>query len=137
MRGSFVRVLGAGALGIAVGCSDGGDADGGGECEQTPTCDSALVIALEDARTDFGLTVSDAVGMDIVVQCPIDEEGTEQFGDYSVICGAGRLTISTFLYFGDEVEVQLNAAEPKIWTPDYQKGIDYCGNTCTTGTIQL
>lgn len=120
---------------ILVGCSGPDEPQA---CDAgTPTCDSALVVALPDPRVDFTLQVTDELGMDLVVECPIADTATEQRGDYSVICGAGRLTISTFKYFGDTVDVKLEESAVQTFTPDYQKGADYCGNTCTTGTVQL
>ena len=67
-------------------------------------------------RTEFTLHVSDALGMDLDVDCPIPETGTEQRGDYSVICGSGRLTISTYKYFADTIEVQLEESEVRTFT---------------------
>jgi hypothetical protein len=130
MRGAF-----SAGLAIVVACSG---PDEPHPCDEgTPTCESALVVALPDPRTAFTIHVDDTEGMSLDVDCPIPDTGSEQLGDYSVICGAGRLTISTFRFFGDTIDVQLEESEVRSFTPDYQKGADYCGNTCTTGTVQL
>jgi hypothetical protein len=106
-----------------------------------PTCDSSLVVLLEegDLRTEFTLTLKDDVGLDIVVDCPLPEENADGvFDDYTVICGGGRLTISTFRYFSDVISVQLEESPPRDLPVEPQsKGGDFCGNTCTNGTVQL
>lgn len=108
------------------------------ECDAgTPTCDSSLVVLLPDPRTDFTITVSDDNGLDLVITCPDPDTGADVFGDYTVICGEGRVTIETFRSFSTNVVVRLEETFDRTFTPDYQKGGDYCGNVCTTGTIQL
>lgn len=129
MRGAWMLAVGL------IGCSG---PDEPHACDDgTPTCDSSMVVALADPRTEFTLRVKDERGLDIEVECPIPAGESEQLGDYSVICGSGRLTISTFLYFGDSIEVQLEEAAPRTFEPVWQKGADFCGNSCTTGTVQL
>jgi hypothetical protein len=129
MRGAWMLAVGI------VGCSG---PDEPHACDDgVPTCDSSLVISLPDPRTDFRIRVSDELGLDLDISCPIPEGGTEQFGDYSVICGSGRLAIDTFDRFGDVLEVQLEEGAVRTIEPTYQKGGDYCGNPCTTGTVQL
>ena len=124
-------VLGLGLVGCS-GPDEPHDCDAG-----TPTCESSLLVLLPDPRVDFRLHVADELGMDLVVDCPIPAGGSEDFEDYSVICGSGRLTISTFLYFADEVDVELEEGGSATYTVDHQKGSDYCANPCTSGTIQL
>jgi hypothetical protein len=103
-----------------------------------PDCESSLVVLLPDDRTDFLLTVTDDVGLDVRAECPeLETDTAADFGDYVVTCGGGRLTIETFRYFAEEVTVQLGAAPEIVFTPDYQRGGDACGNPCNTGTIQL
>lgn len=136
MTGALAKTwtLGWAGLALAAGCSGGEPhaCDGG-----TPTCDSALVILLPDPRTDFRLYVTDELGMDVTMDCPVTDPATEQQGDYDLVCGGGRLSIGTFRSFGDTVDVQLEEGQPKTYTPDYSRGGDYCGNPCTSGTIQL
>lgn len=119
---------------IGLSCS-------GGEphpCDDgTPTCDSSLLVLLPDPRTEFTLAVSDELGLDITVDCPLADATDNQLGDYTVYCGAGRLQIDTFRHFGDAVDVQLEEAQTRDFSPDYSKGGDFCGNACTSGTIQL
>lgn len=107
--------------------------------EGTPTCDSSLIVLLPDPRTEFTLTLKDDAGLDIVVDCPLPEENADGvFGDYTVICGGGRLTLQTFHYFSDVISVQLEEAEPRdLPSETYQRGGDFCGNACSTGTVQL
>lgn len=125
-------VAGVGCLLAACGGNEPHACDNG-----TPTCESSLVVLLPDSRTDFRLYVTDDLGLDIVMDCPADDPTTEQQGDYTLLCGAGRLTINTFLSFGESVDVQLEEGQPKTYTPTYSRGGDYCGNPCTNGTIQL
>jgi hypothetical protein len=105
-----------------------------------PTCDSSLVVLLEegDDRTQFTMTLKDDVGLDITVDCPLPEENADGvFDDYTVVCGGGRLTLSTFRYFGDTISVQLEESPPRDIPVQQSKGGDFCGNACTNGTAQL
>jgi hypothetical protein len=125
---------------VALACASGCSADPVHDCDAgTPTCQSTLVIKLPDQRVDFNLTVTDDVGLDLEVRCPLQAEAADSgaAGPYTLFCGAGRLQIDTWLYFGDQVEVQLEQAQPRDFEPRYSKGADYCGNACTQGTIQL
>jgi hypothetical protein len=105
-----------------------------------PTCDSSLLVLFEegDVRTEFTMTLEDDVGLDITVDCPLPAENADGvFGDYTVVCGGGRLTINTFLYFSDVISVQLEESPPRDLPVQQSKGGDFCGNACTNGTVQL
>lgn len=115
----------------ACGGDEPHDCDAG-----TPTCDSNLVVLLPDPRLDFTLQLTGADGLDLSIVCPAPDTGGD-FGDYTVVCGEGRVTIETFRSFPDTIEVRLEQTPPKTYTPDYQRGGDFCGNPCRSGTIQL
>ena len=120
---------------VWVGCSGSDEAH---ECEGgTATCESALIVNLPDPRTQFTLTLSDTQGMDIVVDCPAQDTGIDGDGTYTWVCGSGRATIETYKPFGETVTVQLGASPPRDFQPEYQRGGDFCGNVCTSGSIQL
>lgn len=117
-----------------LGCGD----DGTHACDAgTPTCDSSLVVAFPDGRTEFHLTVSDEYGMNVDIRCPTDQTAPVTFGDYEAQCGSGRLTITTFHTLGEVVTVKVEETAPEEFTVDYNKGIDFCGNECDIGTLQL
>lgn len=133
MRQMIERV----ALLVVLG---GASCDGGKSypCDDgTPTCDSSLLVLLPDPRTEFTLTLEDDAGMDFTVTCPLAEGDPGVFDDYTVVCGGGRLTITTFRYFSETISVQLEEAEPRNLPANQQRGADFCGNTCNTGTVQL
>lgn len=117
-----------------LGCA----ADGTHPCDAgTPTCDSSLVVQFTDQRTEFHLTVTDEYGMNIDVRCPTEQSGPVTFGDYQVVCGAGRITIETFRTIGENVTVKVEETAPDVYFVDYNKGVDFCGNECNIGTLQL
>lgn len=117
----------------AVGACSGDephDCDAG-----TPTCESTLTVALPDPRTQFRLRVSDELGMAVDMDCPAEEAGV--FEGYTAVCGGGRLTITSNLTLGSDVEVQIDEGLTEVYHPTYSKGGDFCGNECDQGTIQL
>jgi hypothetical protein len=126
------------ALAAGAGCSGGDDPH---DCDAgTPTCESTLLVLLPDPRIDFNVSVKDELGLDLQVRCPLQEGVPDTAGEdgaYSLFCAAGRLQIDSFRYFGDHLEVQLEQGEPRQFEPRYSMGADYCGNTCTQGSIQL
>lgn len=108
------------------------------ECDAgTPTCDSSLILNLPDDRTIFILEVTDNLGMDLTIECPDADTGLDTLDGYTWTCGTGRATIDAHVLFGDTVEVGVGATPPKPYTPDYQRGGDFCGNSCNIGTIDL
>ncbi|MEQ1504535.1 MAG: hypothetical protein ABMB14_20015 [Myxococcota bacterium] len=135
MRKALVTlVLSVGAVGSIPGCP----ADEPHECDNgTPTCESSLVVLFPDPRVDFTVHVSDPLGLDLSVDCPLAEGASDVVGDYTLACGAGRLTITTFRAFGETVDVAVEEVPARTFTPDYQFGGDFCGNACTTGSVQL
>ena len=119
---------------LALACSGNEPHD----CDKgTPTCESRLLVSLPDARTDFTLHVSDELGMQVDMSCPATDGLPAQFEAYTAECGAGQLTITTYLPFGDQVVVQLEEGLEETYTPTYQRGGDYCGNECDLGNIHL
>lgn len=102
----------------------------------TPTCESSMVIELPDPRTQFELTVTDELGLDLALTCPNSESIYEQDG-VTIVCGGGTVILYQLGPFGDAVTIQLEEAEEHTYTPDWQLGADYCGNACTLGTIAL
>jgi hypothetical protein len=114
--------------------------DGNGEphpCDAgTPTCESSLVVTIPTNSVDFTITIDDGQGLDATIECPTPDGG-HQITGYTITCGASQVTIETSSSFGDTVEVQLEQGVPETFTPDYQKGGDFCGNPCTIGTIDL
>lgn len=123
------------AVALCTAC--GGDREPR-ECDAgTPTCDSSLIISFPDDRTRFLLEVTDDLGMDLTIDCPDEDTGLATQGGYTWTCGAGRVTIDAHVLFGATVEVGIGATPPKAYTPDYQRGGDFCGNSCNIGTIDL
>ena len=123
------------ALGMLVACGE----DEPRECdlENTPTCESQLIVNYPDSRTDFSLRVIDDLGMDIQFSCPAREGVPNEVGGYSWICGEGRATVFTNGAFGDNVRIQSGVDTPQDYTPDYSRSADFCGNGCTSGIIGI
>ena len=113
----------------------GGD-DETHDCDAgTPTCTSTLVVRLPDAREAFTVTVVFGDGT-LVVTCP-SETGDLVVDPYTATCGQGQFTVTTDTAFPDTFSVQLEEKPPENYTPDYTNGADFCGNPCTSGTVQL
>lgn len=118
---------------LALACGD----DEPHACDDgTPTCDSSLVVTIPTNSVDFSITIDDGEGLAGTIDCPA-VAGGNAFPGYTVTCGASQVTIETNGSFGDTVEVQLEQGIPETFTPDYQKGGDFCGNPCTIGTIEI
>lgn len=116
---------------FALACDGAGDPHA---CDAgTPTCESSLVVIVPTNSVDFTLTLDDGQGLQTTIDCP--EGGTLE--GYTITCGASQVTIETSSSFGEEVTVRLEQGVEESFTPNYQKGGDFCGNPCTIGTIQL
>jgi hypothetical protein len=106
------------------------------ECDNgTPTCDSSLLIYLPDSRDAFNLTI-DLGGTIVTAACP-NPDGDLEVEQYTLTCGAGQVTLRTYVAFPDTISVQLESLAPETHSPNYQQGGDFCGNPCTIGSIQL
>jgi hypothetical protein len=121
---------------LALACDNGGEKH---PCDAgTPTCESSLVVVVPSNDVAFNLTIDDGEGLVATIQCPEPATGPgNEIEGYTVTCGSSQVTIETTGFFGDEVTVQLEQGAPETFTPDYQKGGDFCGNPCTIGTIDL
>jgi hypothetical protein len=106
----------------------------------TPTCESTLIVVLPDARPIFNVRIRDDVGFDATISCPSDDPDNfiDQEPDYQFFCGGGRVTLSTFLHFEDHLFVTLEQGQDQEFNPPpTQFGSDFCGNPCTSMTVQL
>ena len=124
--------------GLSGGCP--AEEDHQCELEGTPTCDSSLVVVLPDARPVFTMRIRDEVALDATFDCPgTDLDNVlDQAPDYQYFCGAGRVTLTTNLFFERRFFVQLEAGvEQQFTDPDTQFGADFCGNECNIVQVQL
>ncbi len=123
-------------MGFLVACS-GDDVVRECESEATSTCDSTLKVQFPDDRTEFRLTLNDTEGMALTFDCPTEKGDATVFENYSWVCGQGEATISTHRFFGQDVIVQVGSSVPNEYTPQYQRGGDFCGNPCTNGVVDI
>jgi hypothetical protein len=111
------------------------------ECDEgTPTCDSSLIVLLPDPRTTFQVRIRNDAGFDATITCPSDDPDNilDEEPDYQFFCGQGRVTLATNLFFETPMFVTLEQGlDQQFDNPDIQYGSDFCGNTCTSMTLQL
>jgi hypothetical protein len=130
MRGSWL-------VGLAVLGSCGTE-EGTHPCDAgTPTCESRLVVQFPDDRPEFHLTLTDAFGMDIDIRCPTKTTEPVSFGAYQAQCGGGRITVTTNQTLSDTITVKVEQAAPVDYQVEYARGVDFCGNECDVGTLNL
>lgn len=111
------------------------------ECEtqQATTCLSSLLIQRRNNDdTDFlaRLTLP-SEGIELPIRCPLLPEGDGIDGDIQWFCGAGQVTFTRPGSWPDTVEVSFGTSEPIEVMPDYNAGLDLCGNSCNNGVIEL
>ncbi len=129
------RVLALALLGAACEEDVPHECDGG-----TPTCESTLIVLLPDPRTTFQIRIRDEQGFDATIDCPSDDPDNiiDTAPDYQYFCGQGRITLATNLYFQTPLFVTLEQGQDQQFaSPDIQYGSDFCGNPCTSMTLQL
>jgi hypothetical protein len=137
MIGRRVVVL-LGLVGFPVACDEGEPH----ECETagTPTCESSLLVLLPDERTQFTMRIRDEVDFDATFTCPGTDNDNilDDEPDYQYFCGAGRVTLTTNLFFERRFFVQLESGvEQQFTDPETQFGADFCGNECNIVQVQL
>ena len=111
------------------------------QCDDgTATCESTLIVLLPDPRTTFQIRIRDEEGFDVTIDCPTDDPDNiiDTAPDYQYFCGQGRITLATNLFFKTPMIVTLEqGTDQEFRTPDIQYGSDFCGNPCTSMTLQL
>jgi hypothetical protein len=111
------------------------------ECDEgTPTCDSSLIVLLPDPRTDFTVRIRNNEGFDATIDCPSSDPDNilDEEPEYQYFCGQGRVTLATYLFFETPMIVTLEQGlDQSFDNPDIQYGSDFCGNACTSMTLQL
>jgi hypothetical protein len=124
---------------LAAGCEE----DVPHDCDNgTPTCESNLVVKLPDPRTTFTIRIRDDVEFDATIECPGTDpaDGVDAEPGYHYACGGGRITLWTNLSFETHFWVQLEQGQEQEFTDQHENlqfGTDFCGNECSSITVQL
>ncbi len=124
-------------LGALVACDAGEPPEC--EVEETPTCSSTLVVertATNDTNFAFVLRNEDE-GLDLDIRCPTPEDEEPGQGTISWFCGAGEIRLVRTDDWPDTLEVGFGGSFPTTVTPEWQSGLDLCGNLCRNGMITL